>query len=433
MPRVSARALAAELLLRAEAAGQYADRALDAALSRATELSQQDKGLVTTLFYGVIEHRITLDYIIDGLSSVPPSAIERGVRTTLRVALYQLLYLDRIPDHAAINEAVTLTPRRSKGFVNAVLRSFCRCGKEVSYPDEAKAPFTYLSVRYSVPVQTAEAFCRIFGMSRAESIFLAFDHHPPVTVRVNTLKLTRDEFLSRVPGAISTKNAPSGAVLPADAPLHLLLSEGLCFVQDEASQLAVAALDVREGMRVLDLCAAPGSKSFGAAIDMQNTGRVHSFDLHENKISLIRRGAEILGITTLRAAAGDARAATPVALGTFDRVICDVPCSGFGVLAKKPDIRYKNIEEAAGLVPVQAAILAAAAELTAPGGVLLYSTCTLLPAENEEQVAAFLATHSTFALEPFTAGEWRTDGMLTLAPDTHGTDGFFIAKLRKQS
>ncbi|MBQ9801505.1 MAG: hypothetical protein IJW51_00315 [Clostridia bacterium] len=230
MPRMSARALAADLLLRAEAAGQYADRALDAALSRATELSLQDKGLVTTLFYGVIEHRITLDYIIDGLSSVAPSAIERGVRTTLRVALYQLLYLDRVPDHAAINEAVSLTPRRSKGFVNAVLRSFCRRDKQVSYPDAAKDPFAYLSVRYSVPVKTAEAFCRLFGMTRAESLLAAFDRHPPVAVRVNTLKLTREAFLSRVSGAVPTKNAPSGAVLPAGAPLQALLAEGLCFV-----------------------------------------------------------------------------------------------------------------------------------------------------------------------------------------------------------
>ena len=251
-------------------------------------------------------------------------------------------------------------------------------------------------------------------------------------MRVNTLRLTREEFLSRVTGATPTKNAPFGAHLPADAPLHALLSEGLCFVQDEASQIAVAALDATPDTRVLDLCAAPGSKSFGAALDMQNTGEVRSFDLHENKLSLIRRGAEALGITTLTAAAADARSATVAALGRFDRVICDVPCSGFGVLAKKPDIRYKNINDAQGLVPVQAAILNAAAPLVAEGGVLLYSTCTLLPAENEEQVAAFLKNHPEFSAEPFTVGTIGCEGMLTLAPDTHGTDGFFVARLRRK-
>ena len=428
----TARAVACELLLRAEAAGQYADRALDATLARETALSDKDKALVTTLFYGVIERRITLDHIINGLSSISPAAIERGVRMILRVALYQLLYLDRIPDHAAVGEAVEMTPRRSKGFVNALLRAFCRKNKEITYPDRESDPFRYLSVLYSVPEKTAQAFCRIFGFERTVALLAAFDRHPPVTVRVNTLKLSRAAFLARVPGAVPTKNAPFGVVLPNEAPLHELLREGLCFVQDEASQLAVAALEAAPDMRVIDLCAAPGSKSFGAAIDMENRGEVHSFDLHENKLSLIRRGARALGITILDAAAGDARAASPLTLGRFERVICDVPCSGFGVLAKKPDIRYKDIDAAAGLLPVQAAILAAASELVAPGGLLLYSTCTLLPAENEEQVGAFLKAHPAFSPEPFAVGEIASGGMLTLAPDTHGTDGFFIARLRKQ-
>ena len=429
---VTARALACELLLRAEAAGQYADRALDAALSREQGLAPKDRALVTTLFYGVMERRITLDHVIDGLSSMAPSAIERRVREILRVALYQLIFLDRIPDHAAVGEAVEMTPRRSKGFVNAVLRTFCRKNKEIVYPDRAQNENSYLSIRYSVPEKTAAAFCRIFGRARAESLLSAFEGHPGVAVRVNTERVSRDEFLARVEGAVPAKNAPFGVILPSDAPLHALLDEGLCFVQDEASQIAVAALEAEPGMRVIDLCAAPGSKSFGAALDMKNTGEVHSFDLHENKLSLIRRGAEALGITTLTAAAGDARRATPMSLGIFDRVICDVPCSGFGVLAKKPDIRYKDIDEAVGLVPVQAAILAAAAELVAPGGVMVYSTCTILPAENEAQIEAFLARDLSFELSPFSVGEVASTGMLTLAPDTHGTDGFFIARMQKK-
>jgi 16S rRNA (cytosine967-C5)-methyltransferase len=221
-------------------------------------------------------------------------------------------------------------------------------------------------------------------------------------------------------------------VLPKNAPLQDLIDAGLCFVQDEASQIAVAALGATVGARVADLCAAPGSKSFGAALSVGKTGAVHSFDLDENKLSLIRTTAEKLGLTHITVAAGDARNATPDTHGTFPFVICDVPCSGFGVLAKKPDIRYKNIAEAAGLLPVQRDILAAAATLVEPGGVLLYSTCTLLPQENEEQVMAFLATHPAFSPEPFSVGGIASSGLLTLAPDTHGTDGFFVAKLRKK-
>ena len=203
-------------------------------------------------------------------------------------------------------------------------------------------------------------------------------------------------------------------------------------MQDEASQICTEVLDARPDERVLDLCAAPGSKSFGAALSMRNSGEVRSYDLHENKVSLIRRGAEALGLTALTAAAGDARLASAETVGVFDRVICDVPCSGYGVLAKKPDIRYKDFSLAAGLLPIQAAILDAAAGCVREGGVLVYSTCTLLPAENEAQVTAFLARHPQFVLQPFTVGALHSEGMLTLAPDTHGTDGFFMAKLLKK-
>ncbi|MBE6555643.1 MAG: 16S rRNA (cytosine(967)-C(5))-methyltransferase RsmB [Ruminococcaceae bacterium] len=429
---MEARLLALEELLRFERAGQYADRTLDTALSRDTALSPQDRALVTVLFYGVIERRITLDAVIDALSAIPPSAIELRVRMILRMGLYQLKYLDRVPDHAAINEAVGATPRRSKGFVNALLRAFCRGGKQIPLRDRREDPVGYLSVKYSVSSSVAESFLSAFGMTRAESLLTAFSTHVPIGVRVNTLKLTREEFLSRVPDSVPMKNAPFGVLLKNGALLHELIGEGLCFVQDEASQIAVEALDAVPLMRVLDLCAAPGSKSFGAGLAMRNRGVLRSFDLHANKLSLIRDGAQRLGLSILEAEVGDARLATPATHGLFDRVICDVPCSGLGVLAKKPDIRYKNMQDAAGLLPVQAAILSAAASCVAPGGVLLYSTCTLVPAENEEQVYAFLKEHDDFAKEPFSVGGITSDGMLTLTPDRDGTDGFFMARLRRR-
>ena len=430
--KTTARALALDILLRCEAAGQYANLALDSALKRESAITGADKALCTALFYSVLEHRITLDHIIDGLSSIAPSAIERQVRMILRMGLAQLLYFDRIPDHAAIDEAVELTPRRSKGFVNALLRGFCRKGKAIDLPDPKAEPIRHLSVCYSVPQELAEAFAKAYGFDRAATLLAAFAKQSGVTVRVNTLRRTRAEFVGAF-GGETTDICPNGVRFPDLSAVSEALAAGDCFVQDEASQICVEALGATAGERVLDLCAAPGSKSFGAALCMENKGEVKSFDLHENKISLIRRGAETLGLDCITAAAGDARAADPAVLGEFDRVICDVPCSGYGVLAKKPDIRYKDFSLAAGLVPIQAAILENAARMVKRGGVLVYSTCTLLPAENEERIAAFLAAHGEFALEPFAVGALACDGKITLAPDTHGTDGFFIAKLRKLS
>ena len=428
---MTARELALEVLLRCEAAGQYANLSLDAALKRESGVTGAEKALCTALFYSVIEHRITLDHIIDGAASIAPSAIERRVRMLLRLGLAQLLYFDRVPDHAAINETVNLTPRRSKGFVNAILRGFCRNGKRIAYPDAEGEPIAYLSVRYSVPEALAEAFVAGYGFERAASLLEAFQRTPDVTVRVNTLRHSREAFVGQY-GGEPTAISPNGVRFPDLSAVSVPLAAGDCFVQDEASQICVEALGAKAGDRVLDLCAAPGSKSFGAALCMENEGEIRSFDLHENKISLIQRGAAALGITCLTAAAADARGADPKVLGEFDRVLADVPCSGYGVLAKKPDIRYKDFASAAGLVPVQAAILESAAKCVRRGGVLVYSTCTLLPAENEEQVKAFLGRHPEFSLQPFAVRALESEGMLTLAPDTHGTDGFFVAKLCKK-
>ena len=415
-----------ELLLRCEAAEQYSNIALDTALKRA-DLKGADRGLFTALFYGVTEHKLTLDHIIDTHSKLPASKIEPRVRAALRLGLCQLLYFDRIPDHAAINESVSLVPTRSRGFVNAILRNFLRADKQISLPDKAAEPVRYLSLAYSVCEELAEKFLRIWGLDGAEKQLIAFSRVPEVTVRVNTKKLTRDEWLARF-GGTPTARAPHGVRFTDGEVLQKALAEGLCFVQDEASQICVAALDAN-GHRVLDLCAAPGSKSFGAALD--GATEVRSFDLHENKLSLIRRGAKTLGIENLTAAAQDAKTASPEKTGVFSRVICDVPCSGFGVLAKKPDIRYKGLEGARNLPRIQRDILECAATCVEKGGVLIYSTCTVLPAENEELVNAFLEVHKDFSLLPFTVGELHVDGMITLTPHEHGTDGFFLAKLQK--
>ncbi|MBQ8310990.1 MAG: 16S rRNA (cytosine(967)-C(5))-methyltransferase RsmB [Clostridia bacterium] len=419
------RRIAWDVLNKCASAEQYSNIALDTAIKRA-ELPSVDRGLLTTLVYGVIEKQITLDACIDSLAA--RGGIAPDVRNLLRMGTYQMAYLDRVPDHAAVNETVDMAPKRAKGFVNAILRAFARSGKQIPMPDREEDPIGYLSVRYSFCKPLCEKFVAVFGFRRTEELFAAFGQEPPLTVRVNTLRISRENLLARLAeegiAAEPTPHVSNGIRVLDKTPVTALcgFDEGLFFVQDEASQLCVEALDAHEGMRVLDACACPGSKSFGAAIDMRNTGSVVACDLHKNKLSLVESGAERLGILTVTAEARDARHLREEWCGGFDRVLCDVPCSGFGVFAKKPELRYKNPEKSAGLPGIQAAILENASVYVKDGGKLVYSTCTLLPEENENNVARFLQSHGEFTLL-----EQRT-----LYPDTDGTDGFFFAVLERK-
>ncbi len=419
------RALALSILNKCAAAEQYSNLALDTAIKR-HELSAADRGLLTALVYGVIERRITLDHRISSLSDRPLSSIDLPTQNLLRLGIYQLAYLDRIPDHAAVNETVSLAPRRTRGFVNAILRAFLRDGKRMPLPRREDDPVAYLSVKYSFAPAICERFCREFGEDGAESLLCAFGKQPPLTLRTNTCKTAREELLAllREAGfdAQETLESPVGITLPSTAPTALPgFADGAFFVQDEASQLCVEALDARSGMTVIDVCACPGSKTFGAAMDMKNEGRVIACDLHANKLSLVQSGAERLGLSIVETVARDARTPMSEWREAADRVLCDVPCSGFGVFAKKPELRYKEPSSSAALPDIQLAILENSSAFVKRGGLLVYSTCTLLPQENEENVERFLRTHIEF-----TCLRQRT-----LRPDTDGTDGFFFAVLKR--
>ena len=325
-----------------------------------------------------------------------------------------------------MNETVALASRRTAGFVNAVLRAVIRGGKALPLPPEE--PFAaWLAVRYSVAPALAERLLSDLGREKAVAFLGALETPPPLTLRVNTLRTTREELLAALQTAgLDARPAPasrSGILLPGGAAVRELpgFDAGLFFVQDEASQLAVEALDARPGMRVLDVCACPGSKSFGLAMEMENTGSLLACDLHRSKLSLVERGAQRLGIGILSVLERDARTALPGWEAGADRVLCDVPCSGFGVLGKKPELRGKDPAESAGLPEIQLAILSRSATLVRPGGRLVYSTCTVLPAENGQNVARFLAGRSDF----------RLCAERTLFPDTDGTDGFYFAALER--
>lgn len=427
---MTARELVLELLLKAEKSKQYSNIALDNALSK-TDFSSSDKGLISAIFYGVIERRITLDYQIEILSSRAIKDIDARTLNAIRMGLYQLMYLNRIPPHAAINESVSLCSKKSTGFANAILRSFLRKGN-IELPAQ-KNSLEYLSVAYSVDVPLISKLVSVYGYEESEKLLAAINEPPKTTLRVNTILIDKHELIQKIPSGVFTKNAPNGILVQGSIRDLFGFNEGMFFVQDEASQICIEALGAKSGELIMDICSCPGSKSFGAAINMNNSGEIFSFDLHENKLSLVINGAKRLKIDIIKTSACDGRHFLPEFANKADRIICDVPCSGFGVLAKKPELRYKDPKESTALPKIQNDILENACKYLKSGGTLIYSTCTIFPEENEQNINAFLSRHSDFYLEEWQIGNIiAKSGMITLLPHIHGTDGFFIAKLKKK-
>ncbi len=417
----TARSCALESLIALERDGRYSNLEVNAALV-ASSLEGADRGLYTRLVYGVTERRITLDYIIGKYSRIPAHQLDPDVRCALRMGLYQLLWMDRIPEHAAVGESAGLVAKRSTGFVNAILRSFLRDGKAFDLPDKTVDFMEYLSVAYSVPKALCELLYTSVG-DDIEPLLDAMNREPHVALRVNRLKLTVEEAAAKVGGTVS-EIAPDIVNIPSlDDVAKAGIEEGLWFVQDEASRITSAAVGAKPGEMVVDTCACPGGKSFSMAIDMNNTGTLYSFDLHKNKLSLIASGAEKLGITMIQTAARDAREPDETLIGKADRVLCDAPCSGLGVIAKKPDIRYKDLSTVARLPEIQYPVLCGASAYVKPGGTLVYSTCTIHRAENEEIVGKFLASHTDFTLV----------SERTFYPHRDHTDGFFCAVMKKSA
>ena len=424
-----------------ENGGKYLNIEADTAIRR-NALEGADRALYTNIVYGTVERRITLEYLLAQLCDRPLAKIDRNVAIILRMSLYQLRYLDRVPAYAVLQEAGELTRRfaaqSAVGFVNAVLREYERRGAEIAMPSPRADFERYLSVTYSYPAWFCALLVRCYGKRRAEAILKAFEKNPPLTLFPNLLKTDRAGLLRalRAEGIAceETRYSPYGVRLSRHVPIDAItpLAQGLCFVQDEASQLAALALGAAPAQTILDSCACPGGKSFALALLCGDKAKIISCDLHENKLSLVRRGAEKLGIASVEAQARDSGAFYPPFENAFDRVLCDVPCSGLGVLSKKPDIREKKEEEIERLPAVQRRILENCARYVRPGGELVYSTCTVHPAENEEQIKVFLREHPEFSLQPFMLGQETVQGMQTLLPDRYaGMDGFFIAKLRK--
>lgn len=433
---MSARKLAAELLMQREKTEGYSNILLDAALER-SDLDARDKKFCSALYYGVLERQLTLDHIIKKYSKKPPEKLDNAVLQILRTGLYQLLFMEHIPDTAAVSESVKLTKKFRKasasGFVNAVMRSFLRDEKKIEYPKEN---FEKLSVMYSVPVWLVKRLCESLGEKAACDFFSDALDPPPLTIRRNPLVISEEELLSGLSKYGIEKHSciPDAYILTKGGNVRNddVFRKGGFHVQDTASQLCAMALDAKEGMTVLDLCAAPGGKTFTIAELMNGKGKVYAFDLFPKRAGLIEKGAERLHLENVTAQAGDAsiyNGNLPMA----DMVLCDVPCSGTGVIRRKPEIRYKSEEEIAELPYIQKKILENAARYVKTGGILLYSTCTVLKEENEKIADGFLKEHPEFEPVPLlpSVDEKLSGSMITLLPSYFGSDGFFMAKFRR--
>ncbi len=431
-----ARRGALSLLLRHEAEEGYANLLADE--ERLSRMPERERALLVALFYGAVERRLTLDYSIGVLAGRSAQSLAPHTRAALRLGLYQLYFMDT-PPHAAVSETVKLgRDAGERGFLNAVLRAAADGGMPPPPPRE-KDLARHLSVLHSIPAPTVRYFLSLLGEEETGALLTSFNRRPPLFLRVNTQRTSRQTFLSLLLEAgISAEADPLTryGIRIADAPpvRHIPgYEEGLFFVQDASSQLACELLDPAPGHTVLDLCACPGGKSFGAALLAHDLARVISRDIHESKLPLIKAGAERLGLSSVTAERWDATLPDPALYGRCERVICDVPCSGLGVIAKKPDLRYRDIASLASLASLSARILDAAADALAPGGRMVFSTCTLTREENEDAVKALLARRPDLYTEPFTVGGLSApEGTLTLFPHRNGTDGFFIANIRRR-
>ena len=429
MTGLEARLLCVRTLIRSAESRSYSNLALNQALLRADTLDEREKQLCTRIFQGTLERLITLDACIAAHAKRPPEKLDLPVLCVLRCGIYELLCL-RTQEAAVVNlwtEAVKKLKKTSAaGMVNAVLRGFIRSGRQIPLPESQTAA---LSVQYSVPVPLLEALLHDYDEATVTAFLADAAGVPPIWLRRNPLVPDTEECLARM-NAAPVPKIPGAYRLAQGTDAR---QENAAFhVQDLASQLCCLALDPQPGETVLDVCAAPGGKTFTIAELMHDQGRVFAYDLHENRVNLIKKGAKALHLQCIAAETGDARKTDKPAA---DRILCDVPCSGYGVIRRKPDIRYKSPEEAAGLPEIQYQILEASAKALKPGGVLVYSTCTVLKRENEDVVRRFLAAHPEYKpKKPWqnlpSLAEYGQE-MTTLFPQMLGSDGFFIARMRK--
>ena len=424
---------AVKLLTKIEKSSSYSAILISDAFKDIKFSNSKDTSFAVAIIYGVLENRITIDYNISLYLSSKITKLKPDVLNNLRAGAYQILYADKIPDSAAVNEAVEIAKKSgasySSGLVNAVLRKISQNGLKL--PDNDKSNF-YLSVLYSVDESIVGKMVDDYGYDKAVEIMESFIGRRPIYIRANTLKCNDSDLIASLEKDGVTVNPTS---LPhcysvsnsGDITKLSAFSEGWFYVQDMSSQLCCSLMDIVPGQTIVDCCAAPGGKSFSMAQYLKNSGKIISCDMYEHKARLISDGAERLGITVLDAVCSDARNLKDK-ISEADKVLCDVPCSGFGVMGRKPEIRYKKMSELTEIPVIQKEILYSCCSIVRKGGTLIYSTCTLNKDENENICDDFLRDHPEFSIADDEIYRSHTDRYITVFPSENGGDGFFIAK-----
>lgn len=409
-----------------------------------TNFNEKDKALITELVYGTIKYKYSLDSIISTFLRNNLKDVDRTLTNILRITIYQLRYLDKIPDFAAVNEAVEISKKISKGaskFINGVLRNYLRNKDKCFYSTENN--LDRLCFNYSFSPWMISLFIKQYGENTAIDIFNGLNSFPPVTVRVNTMRATFDEVWNKLislgykveegnisPDAIRIINGKGIENNP-------LFQEGLITVQDESAMMVAPLMDLHENLTVIDLCSAPGGKTTHISEIMNNTGKILAFDIYKNKLEMIRKSAERLGIRNIILNTIDASILNENLIDMADRVLIDVPCSGLGIIRKKPEIKWtKSYDDIRDITQIQRRIMNNAKRYVKPGGIMIYSTCTLAREENEMNVDWFLKTNPSFKIIPIECGKsenllYNDNGSVTILPNNK-MDGFFISKFRRQ-
>lgn len=452
MTEIPGRTLALAVMDKVENDKAYANLAIQEILSKYPETAQREKSFCTELVYGSLRHLLKIDYILGRLLSRPLKSLNTTVKNTLRLALYQLIYLPEIPERAVCHSAVSqIKQTKFKGLaplVNGVLRTYLRSRENLQFPDKEDDYLKYLEIEYSHPHWLIKRWLNQFGKVLTEQILKINNERPPLTVRLNTHLASKEEIVARLksegvewtpgqllPVAISLENLPQ--------PLEKLqvFNDGYLFVQDESSMLVAEVIHPKPGSFIIDICAAPGGKSTHLAQLMHDSGQVISVDDHSHKVELIRNNAYRLKLQSIRPSLGDARSFKPIDNQLADAVLVDAPCSGTGVLRRRVDARYqKSSEDITQLVSLQREILKNAAGLVKPGGCLVYSTCSLEKEEDEDQIKWFLESNPQFELEncrnflPKNLSQYLAEAdtmWLKILPISGGGDGFFICRMRR--
>ncbi|MFC1823336.1 16S rRNA (cytosine(967)-C(5))-methyltransferase RsmB [Thermodesulfobacteriota bacterium] len=451
MSAKSPRDLALKVLNDLNRSRQYAAIGLDQTFQRRSELEPRDRAFITHLVLGVVRWRLKLDWIIAQVSSIKIEKISPPILNILRLAVFQILFLDRVPESAAVNEAVNqakgFSPRRISSFVNGILRNLCRKKNEITFPDRESSLIEHLSIKHSFPAWLVERWVRDFSLDFAEGLLAAANRLPRLTIRVNTLKTSRQGLIDRLNAegvaAKPTTYMPSGIELKGlkrKVDQLNAFKEGLFQVQDQAAQIPSYILSPSPGETVLDICSGLGGKSTHLAEFMENQGIVLTLDINPVKLIKLNRNSRRLGIDSLLPLAADAsKSLSSLFHKKFDKILLDAPCSGFGVISRHPDGKWNkkevDIERLAGL---QKAMINAAASVLKRNGRLLYVTCTLSKEENEDVVEDCLRNNKALSLENIREHipGWGHDlidgqGFLQTFPPIHGMDGFFSALFLK--